>query len=98
VSLFSGFDPRDVFCREERLVVSRDHVIMFERHLYRIPREMLPRPRPGEGVTVRVWGKARISCTLRPAKGAFLLCRMRGHFYLGLTKSKKKLALYGIRC
>jgi hypothetical protein len=55
VPLLSGFDLRDVFCREERRVVSRDYVIMFERHLYCIPRETMPRPRPGERVTVRVW-------------------------------------------
>ena len=48
-------DLRDIFCREETRVVSRDHVINFERKLYRIPPELLPRPRPGDRVTVRVW-------------------------------------------
>ena len=48
-------DLRDIFCREETRVVSRDHIINFERKLFRIPSELLPRPRPGDRVTVRVW-------------------------------------------
>ncbi len=55
VPLLSGTDLSDVFCREETRVVSRDHIISFERTLYRIPGDVLPRPRPGDRVTVRVW-------------------------------------------
>jgi len=55
VPLLSGQDLRNVFCRDERRVVSRDYVIQFEHHLYQISRETLPRPQPGERVTMRVW-------------------------------------------
>lgn len=48
-------DLRDIFCRQETRVVSRDHIISFERKLYRIPPALLPRPRHGDRVTVRVW-------------------------------------------
>lgn len=55
VPLLSAVNLDDIFCREARRVVSRDYVIQFERHLLQIPRETLPRPRPGERVTIRVW-------------------------------------------
>lgn len=55
VPLLSAHMLDDIFCREARRVVSRDYVIQFERHVLQIPRETLPRPRPGENVTIRVW-------------------------------------------
>ena len=55
VPLLMNHDLRDVFCWEERRSLSRDHVIQFERRFYRIPREVLPGPRPGDKVMVRVW-------------------------------------------
>ena len=34
--------------------MSRDHIISFENRLYRVEKDLLPRPRPLERVTVRV--------------------------------------------
>lgn len=48
-------DLRDVFCFESRRVVSKDFVIQFESHLFQINKDSLPRPRPGDKVTVRKW-------------------------------------------
>lgn len=45
----------DVFCRQSIRVVSRDHVITFARRFYLVPKHLLPRPRPDDKVTVRVW-------------------------------------------
>lgn len=45
----------DVFCRQSTRVVSRDHVITFARRFYLVPKHLLPRPRPDDKVTVRVW-------------------------------------------
>lgn len=45
----------DVFCRQFVRVISRDHVITFARRFYLVPKHLLPRPRPGEKVTVRLW-------------------------------------------
>jgi len=55
VPLLSGTDLSDVLCREQTHIVSRDHIISFERTLYSIPGDLLHRPRPGDHVTVRVW-------------------------------------------
>jgi len=55
VPLLVETDLQDVFCREETRVVSRDHIISFENRLYLVRKDQLPRPRPGERVTVRVW-------------------------------------------
>lgn len=70
VPLLDGYDLRDVFCREQQRVVSRDYVIQFEHHVYRIPRETLPRPRPGDKVTIRVWldGSIHVYWKERPLK------------------------------
>jgi transposase len=53
--LLSTPDLRDIFCFESSRVVSNDFVIQFERHLFQVDRNNLPRPRPGEKVTVRKW-------------------------------------------
>ena len=45
----------DVFCRQSTRVVSRDHVITFARRFYLVPKHLLPRPRPGDRIMVRVW-------------------------------------------
>ncbi|TFG59047.1 MAG: ISNCY family transposase [Nitrospirales bacterium] len=53
--LLSNPDLRDIFCFEHRRVVSKDFVIQFEKHLFQIDRDSLPRPRPGDKVTVKKW-------------------------------------------
>lgn len=82
VPLLSEQDLHDVFCREDRRVVSRDYVIMFEHHLYQIPKETIPRPRPGERVTVRVWldGSVHVYWKDKPLHvQEFSLPRKEGH-------------------
>jgi transposase len=51
--LLSTPDLRDIFCFESRRVVSKDFVVQFERKLFQIDKDSLPRPRPGDTVTVR---------------------------------------------
>jgi transposase len=48
-------DLRDIFCFESRRVVSKDFVISHEKRLFQIDKNSLPRPRPGDRVTVRKW-------------------------------------------
>ena len=55
VPLLIQTDLRDILCREEVRVVSRDSIIQFERHLYRITKDTFPRPRPRDKVTIHVW-------------------------------------------
>jgi len=53
--LLDGTDLRDVLCRQEERIVSRDHIIQFGRQLFRVPKTLSPRPRPGSRVIVRKW-------------------------------------------
>jgi len=55
VPLLSTPDLRDIFSFEHRRVVSKDFVIQFERRLFQIKKDSLPRPRPGDRVTLRKW-------------------------------------------
>lgn len=55
VPLLDRTDLRDIFCFEERRVVSRDSVLQFERRLYRLPPRTRGRPQPGQKVVVRKW-------------------------------------------
>jgi len=55
VPLLNTPDLSDIFCFESSRVVSNDFVIRFEKHLYQIDRNNLPRPRPGDRVTIRRW-------------------------------------------
>jgi hypothetical protein len=55
VPLLDATDLHDIFCFEDRRVVSRDFILQIHRRLYQIPKEVLPRPRPGDKVTVRKW-------------------------------------------
>lgn len=53
--LLSTPDLRDIFSFEHHRVVSKDFVIQFERRLFQIKKDSLPRPRPGDRVTLRKW-------------------------------------------
>jgi transposase len=45
----------DIFCVESRRTVSKDFVVQYENHLFQIDEDSLPRPRPGDKVTIRKW-------------------------------------------
>ena len=53
--LIDNSDLREIFCFEYRRSVSKDFVVQFERRLFQIDKESLPRPRPGDKVTLRKW-------------------------------------------
>jgi hypothetical protein len=55
VPLLDGTDLRDILCRQEERVVSRDHIIQVGRKFFRVPQALTPRPRPGSRVTLRIW-------------------------------------------
>ena len=45
----------DIFCFEARRSVSNDFVVQHEKRLFQIDKDSLPRPRPGDKVTIRKW-------------------------------------------
>jgi len=55
VPLLDATDLNDIFCFEESRKVSHDYVIQYGRRFFRIPKALLPRPRPGDTIVVRRW-------------------------------------------
>jgi hypothetical protein len=53
VPLVTPIDLNEIFCFEERRVVSKDFVVQFERRLFQITSRNVPRPRPNDRVLVR---------------------------------------------
>jgi hypothetical protein len=62
VPLLDGTDLRDFFCFVDERIVSRDHIIQFKKRLYKVPETLVPRPRPGDHVTLRTWLDGSIHC------------------------------------
>jgi transposase len=62
VPLVDAPDLRDIFCFEEKRVVSRDYVLQYQRRLYQIPSRLRQRPRPGDRVVVRRWLDGSVHC------------------------------------
>jgi transposase len=55
VPLLDGTDLRDILCRQEERVVSRDHILQVGRKFFMVPKTLSPRPMPGARVIVRKW-------------------------------------------
>lgn len=53
--LFDESILHDIFCFEDERVVSNDFVIQFEKRLFQIDKDSLPRPHPGNKVILRKW-------------------------------------------
>jgi transposase len=55
VPLLDSTDLRDIFCFQETRKVSRDYIIQYGQHLFRIPQSARHHPHPGDSVTIRKW-------------------------------------------